>query len=156
MSGNGYNKVCIACGAQYKYCPGCRGAKAETMWKNIYCSENCRQIFNTVTGYNMGTVSKEEGKKKLEQCDLSYIDKLKSGLVLKINEILATEESEESSEMKSQPESDNAAIDVEAVVDLVDIESAEAEQNKIVDEDIYNKEETHSKYKNFTKKKHRR
>jgi hypothetical protein len=44
-------KKCIVCGKEYEYCGHCDKNPKINRWKNQYCSENCRDIFKTVTDY---------------------------------------------------------------------------------------------------------
>ncbi len=69
------NKTCILCGKKYSYCNRCEEFDHLPRWMEIYCSENCKKIFNALSSYNMGHITKEEAKTRLEECDLSYIDK---------------------------------------------------------------------------------
>lgn len=83
------NKKCVTCGKEYSYCPGCKRADIENMWKNIYCSENCRKIFRLMTDYCSGHVTKEEAKQVLLECDLSNKEHFKPSIAKRIDEIFA-------------------------------------------------------------------
>ena len=68
------NKTCILCGNKYSYCSGCAEFDHLPRWMECYCSENCKDIFNILSGYNMNHKTKEEAKALLEKCDLTKTD----------------------------------------------------------------------------------
>ena len=68
------NKTCILCGKKYSYCSGCAEFDHLPRWMECYCSENCKDIFNILSSYNMNHKTKEEAKTLLEKCDLTMID----------------------------------------------------------------------------------
>ena len=68
------NKTCILCGKKYSYCSGCAEFDHLPRWMECYCSENCKDIFNILSGYNMKHKTKEEAKSLLEKCDLTMTD----------------------------------------------------------------------------------
>lgn len=68
------NKTCILCGNKYSYCSGCAEFDHLPRWMECYCSENCKDIFNILSSYNMNHKTKEEAKALLEKCDLTMTD----------------------------------------------------------------------------------
>lgn len=81
------NRVCIVCYAQYSYCNNCKEHMHFPTWMNIYHSENCRNIFNIISSYLGQKITKEEAKKRLDSCDLTYKDNLKETIKNAIDEI---------------------------------------------------------------------
>lgn len=81
------NRKCICCSAEYRYCNSCSEDKLKESWYTIYHNENCRNIYNIISSYLSGRITKEEAKEKLDKCDLSYKDKLKDKMVEIINKI---------------------------------------------------------------------
>ena len=65
------NKQCIVCGTKYEYCGNCDGNRKQNTWKLNYCSENCRDIFRTVTDYIGKNITIKEAKEKLNKLDLN-------------------------------------------------------------------------------------
>lgn len=51
------NKKCILCGKTYTYCSRCEEFDHLPRWMEIYCSDNCRTIFNTLTEYNAENIT---------------------------------------------------------------------------------------------------
>lgn len=69
------NKKCILCGKTYTYCSRCEEFDHLPRWMEIYCSENCREIFNTLASYNAKDISAKEAAERLSKCDMSDRDK---------------------------------------------------------------------------------
>lgn len=88
------NKSCIVCGEKYTFCPTCADTKKLEMWRNIYCSENCKKIFHAASGYYAQTVSIEEVKARFDACDLSRKDKLNESYINAINVVYETKKEE--------------------------------------------------------------
>lgn len=63
------NKVCLTCGTNYSYCNNCN--QKDPSWMAEFHSENCKNIFDICTRYNMELLSKADAKVVLEKCDLS-------------------------------------------------------------------------------------
>ena len=59
------NKVCIICAKKYKFCGHCNKISSDELWHNIYCSEECREIFNTCSRYEGKDISADEAYDKL-------------------------------------------------------------------------------------------
>ena len=65
------NRKCIACGAEYSYCPNCSGPDRHApYWKSQFCSEDCKTIWDTCTQFNFGKVTKAEAKSILSQISI--------------------------------------------------------------------------------------
>ena len=79
------NKTCIVCGQKYTFCPTCSETKELEMWRNIYCSENCKKLFRAASGYHSQTATIEEVRARFDECDLSYKDKLNENFIDAIN-----------------------------------------------------------------------
>lgn len=107
------NKTCILCGKKYTFCNRCEEFDRLPRWMGIYCSDNCRKVFNILTDYNSGHVNKGDTLKKLQDCDLSDKDnynKFNKGI---INELFGVQNEE--SEKVDIEESDDAKADIEKV-----------------------------------------
>lgn len=63
------NRECLTCGTKYSYCPNCN--RKEPYWMADFHSENCKNIFQICTQYNVGLLSKEQAQEALNSCDLS-------------------------------------------------------------------------------------
>ena len=69
------NKKCRACGTKYSYCPDCSRADAlKPTWYNDFCSEPCKELWYTLTRYNMERLTKTEAKLIISELDLQPIE----------------------------------------------------------------------------------
>ena len=59
-------RTCKICGKQYEYCGHCPSKNLIEPWRNLYCSENCRDSFEVMGQYSVGKMSATEAREKLE------------------------------------------------------------------------------------------
>lgn len=65
------NRTCYLCGKSYKYCNTCSQDRMKPAWMDLFHSENCKNIFDICTRFNMKITSKEDAQEELIACDLS-------------------------------------------------------------------------------------
>ena len=82
-----FNRTCVLCGKEYKYCNDCREYDDQPAWKNIYCSDNCRTIFNTAVDYKQGNLSLEDAYNKIKNIDLNNRAEMRKDIISIIDEI---------------------------------------------------------------------
>ena len=58
------NKSCRTCGSEYHYCPSCD--YMEPSYKQLVCSENCYNIWNTLSRHGVGLATAQETLEALE------------------------------------------------------------------------------------------
>lgn len=58
------NKSCRTCGSEYHYCPSCD--YKEPSYKQFMCSENCYNIWNTLSRNGVGLATTQETLEALE------------------------------------------------------------------------------------------
>ena len=63
------NRECSTCGTKYSYCPNCN--RKSPSWMTNFHDENCKNIFQICTQYNVGLLTKEQAQEALNACDLS-------------------------------------------------------------------------------------
>ena len=81
-------RKCIICGKEYEYCGTCSDtSNQKETWRNLYCSENCKQIFEVLSAYAFEHIDAQEAQKKLGALDLSKIDSFKDSFKKQIEEI---------------------------------------------------------------------
>ena len=69
------NKKCLACGTRYSYCASCsRADRLGPSWKANFCSEECMNLWKTLSRYNVGTISKEDAKDIIADLTLKPIE----------------------------------------------------------------------------------
>lgn len=89
-----FNRVCVLCGKEYKYCNDCREYDDQPAWKNIYCSENCRTLFNTAVDFKQNNLSLQDAYAKIKNCDLSKKAEMRKDIISIIDEIIEEYENE--------------------------------------------------------------
>lgn len=116
-----HEKICSVCNTHYQYCPNCDSYASKPRWMFLFCSENCKDIFETVSDYTQGRIDTRTAKKRLDKCDIQKAQPLKAGTkegLEKINEainrvmprkkmVLPDPEpvvTEEETEVKAQPQ----------------------------------------------------
>lgn len=72
------NRECYLCGRDYQYCPTCSQDKMKPYWMADFHTENCKNIFDICTRFNMNLMSKTEAQDALNSCDLSNKENFKS------------------------------------------------------------------------------
>ena len=85
------NRKCYLCGESYLYCPTCSQDRMKPSWMVEFHSEDCKNIFDACTRYNMGIISKEEAQEIIISCDLSNQDNFKSYVKHDLEVIFAEE-----------------------------------------------------------------
>ena len=69
------SRKCVACGTKYSYCPDCSRADAQKpTWYNDFCQESCKDLWYTLSRYNMGRITKEDAKSVILELDLNPIE----------------------------------------------------------------------------------
>lgn len=64
------DRQCLCCGAKYSYCPTCSTDKLKPTWMTEFCSESCKELFETATKYNLKKLTKSEAKEIIEKLEL--------------------------------------------------------------------------------------
>ena len=85
------NRTCYLCGQDYLYCPTCSQDKMKPAWMSEFHNENCKNIFDIATRFNMQLLTKDEAKAAMEQCDLSNKANFKSYVQKDLENIFAEE-----------------------------------------------------------------
>lgn len=82
---NKNHRKCLACGKEYDFCPRCEAGK-ETPWMTTFDCVECREIFNVVSGYNMGILTLNDVQNTLKKLHIEdvtvYRDEIKDVLKL--------------------------------------------------------------------------
>lgn len=90
------NKTCFLCQQQYSYCYSCPTELQYQSWKNLFDTENCKEIFNILCRHGQSTITDEEAKELLEQYDLSQKDSFTDNVKKHIDQIFCASDKETS------------------------------------------------------------
>lgn len=82
-------RTCAICHTEYDYCSSCPDKMRDPVWKNSFCSMNCKKIYDTCVGFSLKEISPESAYKTLSSCDLSKQDTYSESTRKIIKEILA-------------------------------------------------------------------
>jgi len=85
-------RECYLCGQDYQYCPTCSQDKMKPAWMSDFHSENCKNIFDICTRFNMSLMSKDEAQDALNACDLSNKANFKSYVQRDLENIFKVDE----------------------------------------------------------------
>ena len=65
---------CVICGSSYDYCPRCKQYDSLPKWKINYCSERCKDIYNTINKYAFKHITAEEAYEVVGNIDIKIIN----------------------------------------------------------------------------------
>lgn len=107
-------RKCIVCGTSYDYCAS--KSKLNDAWRNIYCSEDCRVIFNTCSSQK---ISSDDAVKALDAITIpaGISDEFKK----KIDDIMATKKPKRKIVPKPvivEPDPELEEVETETVVEV--------------------------------------
>lgn len=82
------NRTCVVCQTKYHYCGNCSDThNPKETWRNIYCSENCMNIFDVLSAHAFGHITDAEANKKLKELDISKVKDFRNDFKKQINDI---------------------------------------------------------------------
>lgn len=64
-------RTCAVCRTAYTYCPRCNDDKDKPTWMFTWCSDNCRNIYKTLTSFEEGSLTAVQANELLNGYDLS-------------------------------------------------------------------------------------
>lgn len=105
------NRECYLCGTDYKYCNTCSQDRMKPAWMSEFHSENCKNIFDICTRFNMELISKTEAQEALNSCDLSNKSNFKSYVKRDLENIFAEEPKKRGKRIEIQPIDDAMIIE---------------------------------------------
>ena len=98
------DRKCYLCGETYKYCPTCSQDKMKPSWMVTFHSEDCKNIFETCTSFNLGMITKEEAQEAIIACDLSNQANFKPYVQKDLEKIFAEEPKKSHKRIEFAPE----------------------------------------------------
>ncbi|MBQ8947814.1 MAG: hypothetical protein IJ058_15260 [Lachnospiraceae bacterium] len=117
---------CVICGQAYKYCMSCpEQYNTRETWRNIFCSENCRDIYQTYNSLKAGEIDMSAARQKMKALDMSRWNKV-SGF---IKEVLSpvVDETAMGRRKANPPDDPGSAADPVSVPDQSDASAASNE-----------------------------
>lgn len=83
---NTNNRVCICCEKSFYFCPKCDKGKNTGVSIN-FDTEECKELVNAISGYNMKILSKEAVKAVLDKHNITDYTKYKQSIQARLNEL---------------------------------------------------------------------
>lgn len=83
------NARCAICDNEYYVCHSCKEFIRLEPWKIHTDTSECYKIFQIIRGYSTGVYDKAEAKEKLQNVDLTNLDKFKDNIKTIIKDIIA-------------------------------------------------------------------
>ena len=84
-------RECYLCGKTYQYCGSCSQDRMKPAWMATFHSEDCKNIFDICTRFNMELMTKKEAQEALSNCDLSNRANFKGYVQTDLDNIFAAE-----------------------------------------------------------------
>lgn len=81
-------KCVVSKNHEYEYCSKCQKFDPKETWRNMFCSLNCKKIFNIVMKYKDGIISQDQAFSELADCDLNNLNEFNSDIKNIINQIM--------------------------------------------------------------------
>lgn len=113
------SRICCVCHNEYTYCPRCNEDKSKPTWYFSFCSENCKEIYQTTSQFENGIISKEDALSKLSELDISGLKNFGNSYKDSIYKI----QKEELSESKTKKRNKRSSIKEESAIEDIKAES---------------------------------
>lgn len=68
-------RICRTCGAEYDYCPGCGRSAGKPDWMILWCSDECKDIFEAISAYNLEVGTAADVRDVLKTYNVTNYDK---------------------------------------------------------------------------------
>lgn len=66
-----FERKCSICGKSYSYCPNCSDFDYLPRWMELFCSENCHELYLLINRFYTKHSTREDTLKELNGLDLS-------------------------------------------------------------------------------------
>lgn len=86
-------RICVACGTSYKYCPNCAEDQDKPTWMFAWHDLECKTVWNIICKYKNGSLNKEDAMKQLNET-ISHKIKFTDDIESDIAEICAVKKEE--------------------------------------------------------------
>ena len=84
------DKICATCRCSYNFCPKCNKDKDKPLWYFTFCSQNCHDIYKTISSFENGKISADEAKSQLDNLNLSNLDNFGESYKKSIDKIMSS------------------------------------------------------------------
>lgn len=85
-------RKCLCCQSKYSYCPDCNGAdKLKPSYFATFCSEDCKTLWDSMTKFNFGTITKTEAKSIISTIELKPVETYAACIQRDLNNVMTEE-----------------------------------------------------------------
>ena len=70
------DKKCIVCNKHHKYCANDARYNKDETWRNLYCSEECRAVFDIYNEFKHGLIDSGEVSKRIKKVNYGELNKI--------------------------------------------------------------------------------
>lgn len=125
------NRKCMCCQTEYDFCPNCGSGRLAPAWKAAFCSETCKELWQTLSRFSMNFITKSEAKSIISELDLEPIEHYVKCVQRDYAKVMAEEKKpKRGKRIEIKPIDD--AMDIESTVVESVIESIVEESHEVV------------------------
>ena len=85
------NRKCLCCHDEYDFCPNCGTGRLAPAWKSAFCSESCKELWQTLSRFSMNFITKSEAKTVISGLDLQPIESYAKCVQIDYAKVMADE-----------------------------------------------------------------
>lgn len=82
-----FKRVCHTCGKEYDYCPRCGRFASLPRWMFNWDTQECKDVFQALTDYNMGLSTKKDLKAVLDSYGVEDYSKYSESIQKQLTKI---------------------------------------------------------------------
>ena len=82
-------RICLACQKSYKYCNNCREYASYPTWMVEFDTESCKDLFDVMSGYNMGIYDKDKVKEVIDKHNITDFSIYKESIRTKLTDMFS-------------------------------------------------------------------
>lgn len=97
-------RKCLTCLTSYRYCSNCGEYSKYPRWMNEFDKESCKELFNAISGYNIGIMKKDDVKQVVDRYEIKDFSVYKESIANKLNELFPKENIKSESVIESVEE----------------------------------------------------
>lgn len=124
-----HERKCIVDLKEYKYCNHCNEYNPDETWRFIFCSQNCRSVYNIVGKFLTSKISADDAKAELDKCDLSGLDHFEDNIKKDIYNIFVSATPEAITE-EAKPDTEIIYTETVPSADVIEEEKPVAKISK--------------------------
>lgn len=149
-----YTQTCLLCKQTYEYCGGCSKYKKLPSYMMTFCSENCKNIYQTMANFENSIISKDDAKLALSGMDTTRHMFYTNSFASSFKKIMQDEEVEENNAENIDESPLVKDADVSSTIEqIIDNNTVSSEDIKEMAESVSNSSTRNNNYKKNRKYK---